>query len=558
MPRELAESHQFIVNEWLSNPAGGEDDWFEVYNADLERPGRLEGLTFSDGESFATMRSLIFVPAGGFVRLWADNGRGPDHLPFRLASSGGTIALFDEIGELIDRVDYEGQSEGLSAGRSPDGDTTITFFGEGGSPGASNDSNAMGDLVFTEVLWINESAVVGPHGAFDSYFEITNDGLLTQSLEEFGVRVESDSEAFWVFPPGSQIMPGERRVVWVGRDLPDSSDIDFFFDSDLRLAEAGGWLELIDRNGGVLDSIRFGHQLANQALGRDSQGWGLRRSPTPGAVPSELVELGEIAALSINEWAAANGGRDWIEFFNADDRVVDLGGLFLTDRPGLIGKQDTVIGNYTFVGPGDWIILGDSNDFPLGAQTRLSFSLSREGEFIRLYDESGVLIDAVDFDQQVNGRTEGRIPDGSGTFGKALMPSPGRSNLGAESVDMDQDGIADDWERENGLDPSDPLDAFLDFDRDGVINLAEFVEGTNPNDEIELIFATIAVEGDQVLIRFNANPDAEYQLEYTTDLSASDWQVLQELKTDDDEVFLEIADALVPADGPRFYRVIRP
>ena len=138
------------------------------------------------------------------------------------------------------------------------------------------------------------------------------------------------------------------------------------------------------------------------------------------------------------------------------------------------------------------------------------------------------------------------------------MPSPGRSNVGTQPVDLDQDGIADDWELENGLDPNDPLDAFLDFDRDGVINLTEFVEGTNPNDEIEVIVATISLLEDEVRLRFNAIPDTRYQLEYTTDLGLSDWQVLLELEADDDEEFLEISDASVLENGRRFYRIVRP
>ncbi|MBI4179812.1 hypothetical protein HY522_10370 [bacterium] len=48
--------------------------------------------------------------------------------------------------------------------------------------------------------------------------------------------------------------------------------------------------------------------------------------------------------------------------------------------------------------------------------------------------------------------------------------------------DADGDGIPDDWERENGLNPLDPRDAQQDPDRDGWDNLTEFHDQTNPRD----------------------------------------------------------------------------
>lgn len=48
--------------------------------------------------------------------------------------------------------------------------------------------------------------------------------------------------------------------------------------------------------------------------------------------------------------------------------------------------------------------------------------------------------------------------------------------------DSDGDGLPDDWELANGLDPADPFDALLDPDRDRLSTLEEFQLGTGPFD----------------------------------------------------------------------------
>lgn len=51
---------------------------------------------------------------------------------------------------------------------------------------------------------------------------------------------------------------------------------------------------------------------------------------------------------------------------------------------------------------------------------------------------------------------------------------------GAANRDSDQDGLPDEWEMSNQLDPHDRSDVGLDSDRDGYMNVEEFINGTDP------------------------------------------------------------------------------
>ncbi len=51
-------------------------------------------------------------------------------------------------------------------------------------------------------------------------------------------------------------------------------------------------------------------------------------------------------------------------------------------------------------------------------------------------------------------------------------------------ADKDDDGMPDEWEIKNKLDPKNPADGAIDSDGDGYTNVEEFLNGTNPQEKI--------------------------------------------------------------------------
>lgn len=70
---------------------------------------------------------LSLVPAGGYVRFFADNrpDRGPDHVNFRLNQLGESIRLSAPDRTQVDAVHFGVQALNLSEGRVPDGTPRI-------------------------------------------------------------------------------------------------------------------------------------------------------------------------------------------------------------------------------------------------------------------------------------------------------------------------------------------------------------------------------------------------------------------------------------------------
>ena len=280
-------------------------------------------------------------------------------------------------------------------------------------------------VVINEVLARNESAA-NHEGTTPDYIELYNSGAASIDLSGLRLTDDLDDPNKYTIPAGTTLAAGAYRVLFANnQDATSGLHIGFGIDGD------GDNVYLVDRatNGArVIDSVKFGWQLANLSIGRQTNGqWGLC-VPTVGAANVSSA-TGSQTTLRINEWLATPGGaffEDFVELYNPDALPVNLGGLWMTDLP--IGQPFLhQIAPLSFVdGYGYRPFVADGNKS--GGPNHLDFSLSGEVGEIALVAGDGAMIDCVIYGLQFAGVSQGRSPNGGTRIAYFDVPTPGAGN----------------------------------------------------------------------------------------------------------------------------------
>ena len=135
---------------------------------------------------------------------------------------------------------------------------------------------------------------------------------------------------------------------------------------------------------------------------------------TPNVSPIDGLVINEVMANNSNTaMDESDQYEDWIEFFNGGANAVDLEGWYLTDTPFEPTKWQFPGG--TVMAPGDYMIVWADEDLTQGAM-HANFKLSASGESVLLYDPETLLVDNVDFTEQITDQGYARVPNGSGPF----------------------------------------------------------------------------------------------------------------------------------------------
>ena len=271
-------------------------------------------------------------------------------------------------------------------------------------------TNCAGSTVVLNEVFASDRSFTNNAGRTPDWIELYNTTTNTIDLGDMSLTDDSAAPRKWVFPTNSALAPGGHLVIECDDGIAVSpTNTGFALNAD------GDAVFLFKRpadGGSVIDSIHFGLQPDDFAIGRIADGAGAWTLTLPTRAAANVAAgLGNASSLKINEWLAAeSSGDDWVELYNPIPQPIDLSGFALSDDPNVHDKSPLV--PLSFIGPARYLKLNADNN-PGNGANHLAFKLSSAGDFIGLYWPIGTQIDAVSFGPQTNDISQGRFPDGT-------------------------------------------------------------------------------------------------------------------------------------------------
>jgi hypothetical protein len=118
---------------------------------------------------------------------------------------------------------------------------------------------------------------------------------------------------------------------------------------------------------------------------------------------------------------------DWLEIYNASGSRIELGGLYLTDKPDT-NPTKWQIPEGVGVDANSYILFWADED-PEQGNRHADFKMDADGESVALFASDGqTVIDRIDFEKQEPDISYGRYPDTSNNWQFMDIPTPGYKN----------------------------------------------------------------------------------------------------------------------------------
>ena len=417
-------------------PYGRELEFVEIHNSrpvprDISRfrlSGQV-GYTFPEGTVMAPRSRLVVANDPRFVESFY--GVSGAHGPFsdRLSNSGGTVRLRNQMGAVLQEVDYgdaypwpdsaDGAGHSLVLRRPDYGEGFVRAWDASarvhGSPGLSdpNMTDALEAVVLNEVLTHTDLPQ-------EDYIELHNAGSVPVDLTGCRLTDHTFTNAYAI--PGGTLPAGgfvHYTETALGFPLSMQSEAVYLFSPDGTR---------------VLDAMEFDAQANGVPLGRFPDGgpeWRVLSSATGGAAnnapTNAAIVINEIMYHPISELE----DDEYVELLNRSGAPVDISHWRFTD-----GIRYTFPSN-TVVPAGGYVVVAANVDRLLAAHggalsSAITFggfsgSLSDRGERVVLSkpddadlpDQDFVVVDAVSY---ADGEPWGKWADGGGSSLELIDP----------------------------------------------------------------------------------------------------------------------------------------
>jgi len=293
-------------------------------------------------------------------------------------------------------------------------------------------------LVINEILASNIGGAVDELGDLEDWVEIFNPGSVTVDLGGMFLSDDFDDRHKWEFPAGINLAPGGFLIVWADNETTEGP-----LHANFRLSNGGEEIGLYDaedlgnaklhgfKYGPVADNVSIGFQpdLGAAKSAHFSFGYSPEylADPTPGTRNGPSALFSDVCINEFHSTGIFGGVDDWVELYNRGGVTVDLGGMYLSDN-----RSD----NLKFQIPDGTLL--PSGGFVVFNEVDMGFGFSSAGEVIMFTAADGSSgLDFYDYGEQISDITEGRYPDGEGTWYKLASSTPGVPNQAVTAVGDD-------------------------------------------------------------------------------------------------------------------------